>query len=46
MATLDAVTLTLGTTCVEIEQCPRCRAMLLDPGEFPRVFAIEHGTKA
>jgi len=45
MGNLDRVLLTWGITCVEIEQCPRCRTMLLDAGEFPKVFVIEHGAK-
>jgi hypothetical protein len=45
MANLDRVTLSWGTTFVEIEQCPRCRLMLLEAGEFPKVFDIEHGSK-
>lgn len=34
-----------GPSFVEIEQCPRCRTMLLDAGELPRVFVIEHSAK-
>jgi hypothetical protein len=45
MANLDKLTLSWGTQFVEVEQCPRCRTMLLDAGEFPKVFAIEHGAK-
>lgn len=46
MGTVDAVLLGWGRSFVEIEQCPRCRTMLLDAGELPRVFQIEHTTKA
>ena len=40
---LDALLLSWGTDFVELEQCPRCRAMLLDPGELAKVFEIEQG---
>lgn len=43
MANLDRVTLSWSTEFVEIEQCPRCRLMLLDAGEFPKLFEIEQG---
>ncbi len=46
MGNVDAVLLSWSTTFVEIEQCPRCRTMLLDAGEFPKVFVIEHSAKA
>lgn len=45
LGNVDAVLLSWGTAFVEIEQCPRCRTMLLDAGEFPRVFVIEHTAK-
>lgn len=45
LSSVDRLTLSWGNTFVEIEQCPRCRTMLLDAGEFPRVFVIEHGSK-
>lgn len=45
MANVDEVLLSWGTSFVEVEQCPRCRTMLLDAGELPRVFQIEHSTK-
>lgn len=42
---VDALLLSWSTTFVEVEQCPFCRTMLLDPGEFPKVFLIEHQAK-
>lgn len=45
LGNVDRLTLSWGTTFVEIEQCPRCRTMLLDAGELPKVFVIEHGSK-
>ncbi|GAB4199851.1 MAG: hypothetical protein OHK0013_10330 [Sandaracinaceae bacterium] len=45
MGSLDRVTLGWATEFVEIEQCPRCRLMLLDAGEFPKLFEIEHTAK-
>lgn len=42
-ANLDRVTLSWEHEFVEIEQCGRCATMLLDPGEFPKVFKIERG---
>lgn len=41
-ASLDAIALTWGTSFVEIEQCAGCHTMMLDAGELPKVFAIEH----
>ena len=38
---MDHVVLGWGAEVVEIEQCPRCRTMLVDPGELPKVFDIE-----
>lgn len=43
---LDALLLGWGTEFVELEQCPRCRAMLLDPGELAKVFEIEQGSRS
>jgi Zn-finger nucleic acid-binding protein len=37
----ETLLLTWSTRTVEIEQCPKCRTMMLDPGEFPRLFEIE-----
>ncbi|MBX7192705.1 MAG: zf-TFIIB domain-containing protein [Sandaracinaceae bacterium] len=45
LGNLDEVLLSWSTTFVEIEQCPRCKAMLLEAGEFPKVFVIEHEAK-
>jgi hypothetical protein len=42
-ANLDRVTLSWEQDFVEIEQCARCSTMLLDPGEFTKVFLIERG---
>jgi hypothetical protein len=46
MGSVDEVLLSWGSSFVEVEQCPRCRTMLLDAGELPRVFQIEHASKA
>lgn len=42
-ANLDSVTLTWELEFVQIEQCARCSTMLLDAGEFQKVFKIERG---
>lgn len=40
-ATVQLVGLSWGEEHVEFEQCPKCSTMLLDPGEFPKLFVIE-----
>lgn len=44
-ATFDALLLGWAEAFVEIEQCGRCRAMLVDPGELAKVFAIEQDSR-
>jgi hypothetical protein len=40
-ATFDALVLEWHDELVELERCPRCGGILLDPGELPKVFDIE-----